>query len=156
MERRETEVVRDETAGTVREESHVISESPTSPAAESADVVSSRVSPGRRGVEVIYLVFGIINGLLLIRLVLKLLAANPHAGFATFIYSTTDVFLAPFKSLLPTTTSGSSVFEMSVVVAIIVYALIAWVLARLVSIMLSRSVTVAHRTSSRGVKPRPE
>jgi uncharacterized protein YggT (Ycf19 family) len=154
MERRETESVRDEATGTVREESHVTSESASGPMAESADIVRSSVSPGRRGVDLIYLFFGVINGLILIRIVLKMLGANPLAGFSSFVYSITDIFLAPFRNLLPAVTSGHAVLEMSAVVAIIVYALIAWGLARLVAVMLARSVTVSHRSQSN--RPRPE
>jgi len=156
MERRETEVVRDDVTGTARAESHVTTSDPVASAtADSAEVISS-VSPGRRAVEVTYLVFGIIEGLLAIRLILKLLGANPQAGFANFIYGVTDFFMAPFRYLLPTVGSSSgAVLETSVVIAIIVYALIAWVLARLIVIMFFRNVTVSRR-SSRGIGgPRP-
>jgi uncharacterized protein YggT (Ycf19 family) len=150
MERRDTEIVRDDLTGTVREESHVTQETDAGRVIDSAEVVSS-VTPTRRATEVIYLVFGIIDALLLIRLVLKLLAANPLAGFSKFIYGLTDVFMAPFRNLLPTVGGGSgSVLEMSTVIAIIVYALIGWGLVRLVAIVLSRNVTVSRR-SSRGV-----
>ena len=99
---------------------------------------------------------GIIDGLLLIRIVLKLLAANPLAGFSKFIYSLTDVFLAPFRNILPTVGGGSgAVLEMSTVIAIIVYALIGWALVRLVSIMFSRNVTVSQRSSHDISRPRP-
>jgi uncharacterized protein YggT (Ycf19 family) len=158
MESRETEIVRDDVTGTAREESHVTTTDPAaSSTAASAEVVSS-VSPGRRAVEVTYLVFGIIEGLLAIRLVLKLLGANTLAGFTTFIYGVTDFFMAPFRNLLPAVGTGSSsgaVLETSVVIAIIVYALIGWVLARLIVIMFFRNVTVSRR-SSRGIGgPRP-
>jgi hypothetical protein len=98
---------------------------------------------------VIYLVFGIINGLLLIRIVLKLLGASPEAGFSSFIYGVTGFFLAPFKGLLPAMASGKSIFEPSVVIAILVYLLVALMLAKIVAITLSRSVTVSHRSSLR-------
>jgi uncharacterized protein YggT (Ycf19 family) len=158
MERRETESVRDDVTGAARQESHVTSTDPASATtADSAEVVST-VSPGRRAVEVTYLVFGIIEGLLAIRLVLKLLAANPKAGFTNFIYGVTDFFMAPFRNLLPAVGSGSppgAVLETSVIIAIIVYALIAWVLARLIVIMFFRNVTISRR-SSRGIGgPRP-
>jgi len=156
MERRETESVRDDLTGTARQESHVTTTDPMASAtADSAQVVST-VSPGRRAVEMTYLVFGIIEGLLAIRLVLKLLAANPHAGFTNFIYGVTDFFMAPFRNLLPVVGGSSgSVLETSVVIAIIVYALIAWVLARLIVIMFFRNVPVSRR-SSRGIGgPRP-
>jgi uncharacterized protein YggT (Ycf19 family) len=149
MERRDTEIVRDDATGTVREESHTTRDAGGG-VVDSAEVVSS-ATPARRATEVIYLVFGIIDGLLLIRLVLKLLAANPLAGFSKLIYGLTDVFMAPFRNLLPTVGGGSgSVLEMSTVIAVIVYALIGWALVRLVAIALFRNVTVSRR-SSRGI-----
>ncbi len=150
MERRDTEVVRDDDSGTMREESHVTRVAGAGGMMDSAEVVSS-ATPTRRATEVIYLVFGIINGLLLIRLVLKLLAANPLAGFSSFVYGLSDFFLAPFRNLLPVVHGGSgSVLETSVIIAIIVYALIAWALVRLVAIVFFRNVTVSRR-SSRGI-----
>jgi len=132
----------------------VLIDHPSGPAvADSAEVVSS-FNPARRAVELIYLVFSIINGLLVIRIVLKLLGANPLAGFTSFVYGITDVFLAPFRNLLATVSSNQSQLELSVVIAILVYALIGWVIARIVTIMFSRNVTVARRSRSRGMRPR--
>lgn len=155
MEHRDTETVRDDINGTVREESHVTRGPAGAPISDSAEVVKS-FNPGRRAMELTYLVFGIIEGLLVIRLVLKLLGANPQAGFSNFIYGLTDVFMAPFRNLLPTVGSSSgAVLETSVIIAIIVYALIGWVLARLIVIVFFRNVTVSQR-SSRGIGgPRP-
>src|SRR5260370_3265696 len=100
MEHKETNFVRDESSGTVREESTVVNDTGAAPVREASIVKSS--TPARRAMEVIYLVFGIIDALLLIRLVLKLLGANPHAGVASFTYGETDFFLAPVHGLLPT------------------------------------------------------
>ena len=156
MERRETEIVRDDVAGTVHEESHVVRDPGVGPVTEASEVVSG-INPARRAMEVIYLVFGIIDGLLLIRLVLKLLGANPQAGFTSFIYGLTDVFMAPFRNLLPAVGSNSSgaVLETSVLIAILVYALIGWVLARIIAITFFRNVTVARRSSREIGGPRP-
>jgi uncharacterized protein YggT (Ycf19 family) len=151
MEHKETNFVRDESSGTVREESTVVNDSGVAPVREASLVKSS--TPARRAMEVIYLVFGIIDALLLIRLVLKLLGANPHAGFASFTYGLTDFLLAPFHGLLPTFVSGQSVFELSLVFAILIYSLVALGLARLVAITLSRSVMVSQHSRSEGLKP---
>jgi uncharacterized protein YggT (Ycf19 family) len=159
MEQRDTEIVRDPVTGAVREERHVTVDpaagpaDPAVPVADSSEVVST-FNPARRTVELVYLVFGIINGLLLIRIVLKLLGANTLAGFTSFVYGITDVFLAPFRNLLPTVGNNQSQLEMSVAVAILVYMLIAWVIARIVTIMFSRNVTVARSSRSRGMRPR--
>jgi hypothetical protein len=150
MERRDTEIVRDDDTGTMREESHVTRDAGAGGMMDSAEVVSS-ATPTRRATEVIYLVFGIIDAVLLIRLVLKLLGANPLAGFSSFVYGLSDFFLAPFRNLLPVVHGGSgSVLETSVIIAILVYALIAWALVRLVAIVFFRNVTVSRR-SSRGI-----
>src|ERR1700730_8774205 len=155
MERRDTEIVRDDVIGTVREESRVTSTDPAGSGVDHSAAVVSSVSPARRATEVLYLVFGIIVGLLLIRLLLKLLGANALAGFASFVYGLTDFFMAPFRNLLPAAGSETSVFETSVVIAIIVYGLIGWVLARLIAIAFFRNVMVSRR-SSRGIGgPRP-
>jgi hypothetical protein len=154
MEHKETNFVRDESSGSVREESTVVNDTGASPVREASVVKSS--TPARRAMELIYLVFGIIDGLLLIRLVLKLLGANPHAGFASFTYGVTDFFLAPFRGLLPTYVSGQSVFELSLVFAILIYSLIALALARIVAISLSRSVMVSQHSRSEGFKTHSE
>lgn len=154
MERRETEVVRDEAAGVVREESHVVSTTGgVAPRAEDTTEYVSRVSPGRRAIEIIYLFFGIVDALLLIRLLLKVLGTNPEAPFSSFIYGLTDFLLGPFKGMLPAVVSGKTIFEPSVLIAILVYALIAWALAKIVQIAYSRSVVVARRSSERDMRP---
>jgi YggT family protein len=147
MERRDSEIERDTVTGREVERHRVVSDDPVVPAGpvSSSEVVST-VNPGRRAMDLIYLFFGIIDGLLLIRLVLKLLGANHSAGFAQWIYAVTDVLLAPFRNLLPTIGNETSQLEMSVVVAILVYALLAWVLARLMAIIFFRDVTVARRS----------
>jgi len=149
MERRDRDIERDPTSGQVHERERVVSEGPQVPA--ESEVVSS-FNPGWRAVQLVYLVFGVMDGLLLIRLVLKLLGANPHAGFSNWIYNVTDVFLGPFKNILPTIGNEQSLLEMSVVLAVLVYALLGWAIARLVTIIFYRNVTVARRSG--GLRPR--
>ena len=96
----------------------------------------------------IYLLFGILEGLLGIRFVLGLLGANPAAGFAQFIYSITQPFLAPFIGLFGTARSGGSVFDVSILVAIVIYALIAWVLVKIVGLLMGDTRRGVHTTSN--------
>lgn len=96
----------------------------------------------------IYLVFGILEGLLLIRFVLNLLGANPAAGFAQFIYRITDPFLAPFVGLFGTARFEVGVFEVNLLVAILVYALIAWVLVKAVGLVMGDTRRGVRTTSS--------
>jgi YGGT family len=148
MERRESDVERDPVSGNVSEHRVVEDASAVEPQAE----VISSFNPGWRAVQLVYLVFGLIDGLLIIRLILKLLGANPHAAFAAWAYNVTDFFNAPFHNLLPTIGTEQSQLEMSVVIAILVYALIAWALARFVTIVFYKNVTVSRR--GRGLRPR--
>jgi hypothetical protein len=83
-----------------------------------------------QGEQLIYLIFGIVEALIAIRLILRLLAANPLAGFASFIYGITDPLVAPFVNLFATPAYDGNVLELGSIVAIIVYALVAWLLVR--------------------------
>jgi uncharacterized protein YggT (Ycf19 family) len=96
----------------------------------------------------IYLLFGILEGLLGIRFVLELLGANPAAGFAQFIYTVTNPFLAPFAGLFGKAHFGGSVFDVSILVAILVYALIAWVLVKIAWLVMGDSRRGVRTTSS--------
>lgn len=146
MERRDSEIERDPATGREVERHRVIADEPATPVGPvgSSEVVST-VSPARRAMDVVYLFFGIIDGLLIIRLALKLLGANTSAAFTRWVYGITDFFLAPFHNLLPVIGNDQSQLEMSVIVAILVYALLAWVLARLMAIIFFRDVTYARR-----------
>jgi YggT family protein len=60
-----------------------------------------------------------------------LLGANLANGFASFVYSVSDPFVAPFRGLLQVGEfqAGVSRFELETVVAILIYALIGWGIA---------------------------
>jgi hypothetical protein len=90
--------------------------------------------------RVIYYIAGFIIALLALRLVLLLLAANQGAPFVDFIYNLSGVFAWPFYGIFSYQPSyGQSVFEISTVVAIIVYALIAMGLAKLFTLTSNRT-----------------
>lgn len=150
MERREVDAERDPVTGRVHEHRSITTEGPMV-GPEASEVVST-FNPAWRAVQAVYLVFGLIDGLLIIRLFLKLLGANPTSPFSNWVYNVTNVFLGPFKNILPTIGNDQSQLEMSVVLAILVYALIGWAVARLVAIIFYRNVTVARRSS--GLRPR--
>jgi hypothetical protein len=88
--------------------------------------------------QLIWFFAGVLEALLGIRFLLKLLAANPDAGFATFVYGITDVFLAPFAGLTATPSASGAVLEISTLVAMLVYGLVAWGIVRLVWILFDR------------------
>jgi hypothetical protein len=89
--------------------------------------------------QAIYLIFGIIEALIAIRVVLRLLGANPEAGFAAFIYRVTTPLLAPFLGLFGTPQLNGSVLEAHSIVAILIYALVAWGLAKVTWLFLGET-----------------
>jgi uncharacterized protein YggT (Ycf19 family) len=99
------------------------------------------VSTTARVSQLIYLIFGILEALIGLRVVLKLLAANGDAGIVSLIYTVTAPFLALFQGIFPTPQGSGHVLELSSLVALIVYALLGYAIARLVEILGRRNAT---------------
>lgn len=76
--------------------------------------------------QIIWLILGFIEVLLVFRFVLKLLGANPFIGFTSLIYSITGPLAMPFSGILGVTVSGNSSIEWSTIIAAIVYFCVAW------------------------------
>jgi uncharacterized protein YggT (Ycf19 family) len=98
-------------------------------------------NPADRAIRVVYLVLGIVEALLAIRVVLKLLAANPGAGFSSFIYGITAPFVAPFQGVFPDPATNGSVLEVSALLAMVVWALVAWIIVRIIDMLRQRQPT---------------
>jgi len=89
--------------------------------------------------RIIWYVTGVLLVLLAFRFVFTLLGANPSNGFANFIYTTSHPFVAPFFNLFGYNLRyGVSHFEVYTLVAMAVYGLVGWGLARLATISLAR------------------
>ncbi|MDO8881118.1 MAG: YggT family protein [Coriobacteriia bacterium] len=82
--------------------------------------------------RVVMFVFGVIEVLIAIRFVFTLLGANAEAGFVKFVHDLSGVFMAPFNAIFETQSVSGATFEWSALVAIAVYALIAWGIVALV------------------------
>lgn len=82
--------------------------------------------------QVIWYILGIIEVILVFRFVLKLLGANPLSGFVNFVYTISRPFAAPFYGIFRLDVSGQSIFEWTTLVAMAVYALVAWGLVKLI------------------------
>jgi uncharacterized protein YggT (Ycf19 family) len=85
-----------------------------------------RVYAVARTSQIIYLALGALETLLILRFVLKLLAANPQAAFSSFIYALTEAFVAPFEGVFQTPETQGSILDLAAVLAMIIYALIVW------------------------------
>lgn len=82
--------------------------------------------------RVIMFVLSVVEVLIAIRFVLRLFGANAEAGFTKMIYGVSGVFMAPFATIFKTQQAGAAVFDWSALVAIAVYALVAWGLVALI------------------------
>ena len=115
------------------------------------DPYAARRRTSYKLVQAIWLLFGIVEGLLAIRFVLKMLGANEAAGFAQFIYSASGPFVAPFNNLFGNPGSNGSVLELNTIVAILVYMLVAWLVTKVVWLLAgeNRSATREVTTATR-------
>ena len=88
--------------------------------------------------QLIWLLFGILEALIVFRIGLKLIGANPESPIVAMIYGFTSLFLFPFVGLIGSPTTGGMVLEISSLFAIAVYALIAVAFERLVWVIFYR------------------
>jgi len=91
-----------------------------------------------KATQLVWLLFGILEALIALRIGLKLIGANPASPIAEFIYGFTSLFLLPFAGLTATPSAGGMVLEVSSVIAMLVYALIAWALERTIWVIFYR------------------
>ena len=91
-----------------------------------------------KATQLVWLFFGILETLIALRILLKLIAANPASPIAALIYGFTDLFLFPFAGLTTTPAVGGMVLELSSFFAMLIYALIAWAIERTIWVIFYR------------------
>lgn len=114
----------------------------------SRDVAAEQRLQSFKANRILYTLLGILEILLGLRFVLKFIGANPDAGFSAFIYGITNIFIAPFNALLGTPQVGGSIIEVNTLIAMAVYALLVWIIARLIAIGMDRSTSRTVTTST--------
>jgi len=106
---------------------------PVAPATESSVRTTERtyVAPGPSGLttvaRLVTFVFGILQALLILRLVLLLLVANQGNDIVSLILGLTDPFVEPFRGMFAldrVTADQGSVFDVAALVALIGWTLI--------------------------------
>jgi hypothetical protein len=118
-------------------------------AAVTYDPYERRRTGSYKLVSAIYLVFGFIETLIVIRFVLKVLGADPSAGFAQLIYGVTNGLVAPFVGLFGTPAAGNgSVFEPHSLIALVVYALVAWLIAKIAWLVFGETRSAIHTSAT--------
>jgi len=88
--------------------------------------------------QLIWLMLGLLEIMLAMRVVFKLIAVNPENLFASLLYFVTGLFVWPFASLISAPALGNMVLEISTIIAMFVYFLIAWGFERIVYVLFYR------------------
>lgn len=111
----------------------------------SSQVISSQKDPDReqriftfKATQFVWLLFGTLEVLIALRIGLLIIGANPNSPIVALIYGFTNLFLFPFTGLVNSPTAGSMVLEISSFFAMVVYALIAWAVERVVWLVFYR------------------
>jgi hypothetical protein len=100
--------------------------------------VETEGTPMSTLMNLIWFIYGVVAILLAGRFILKLTGANGTTGFVSFVYAITGWLSRPFDAVFGVTSASTStftsIFEPSILVAIVVYGLIAWGIAKLLTI----------------------
>jgi hypothetical protein len=92
------------------------------------------VPVGYRARQIVWLCAGIVNAILALRFIF-LAAGAGDSGFASFIYAAGSALAAPFRGIIGNSTAGNGhPLEWADLVAIAVYTLAAWIVAKIVMI----------------------
>ena len=110
-----------------------------------SEVTSSQREPEReqrifsfKATQLIWLLLGILEALIALRIGLKLIGANPASLVVTLIYGITDLFLFPFTNLVGSPAAGNMVLELSSMFAMLIYGLLGWAVERMVWLIFYR------------------
>ena len=91
-----------------------------------------------KATQLIWLLLGILEALIALRIGLKLIGANPDSPIVALIYGFTYLFLFPFEGLIGSPSTGNMVLELSSMFAMLIYGLIAWAVERIVWLIFYR------------------
>ncbi|PZV12873.1 MAG: hypothetical protein DCF20_16985 [Pseudanabaena sp.] len=93
-------------------------------------------------VNSIYWVVGMLEILLGLRFALRFFGANPQNEFARMINNLSAPFIAPFSTLFisPTSDGGANIFDVNILIAITVYALLSYLVVSLVRFIFYNKV----------------
>lgn len=99
--------------------------------------------------KIVYYILGVLEVLFAFRLVFKLLGANPQSPFVSFIYSVSQAFLSPFSGIFRSAVTkgieAQAVLEPTTIIAMIVYAVVAWGIVKLIEIISKPNQTTVIR-----------
>ena len=93
-------------------------------------------SPLNRVVQLVYFLGGLVEALLALRFIFQLLGANRGSQFVDFIYDLSQPLVAPFFGIFGSTPAfGVGRLEIETLVALLVYAFVTYLVARLIALI---------------------
>ena len=95
--------------------------------------------------ERVILVFGILQSLLVIRIILLLLIANPGNDVVAFVLAVTDPFVEPFRGMFQldrVTDDSGAMLDVAAIVALIAWTLVEALILAIVNLAGRRSEDV--------------
>ena len=82
----------------------------------------------------IWYILGVITAILVLRIVLLMLSANPETPFVAFVYDVSSIFVVPFYGIFDQPDYTRFYVDTSSIVAIVIYWLLAVGLAKLINL----------------------
>lgn len=102
------------------------------------DSSQQRLNLINRTTQIIYFLVGLLEVLLTLRFVFRLINADATTGFANFIYNFTHPFVVPFNGIFnDQAIARVGVLEFSTLVAMVIYALVGYGIARLLYVLFA-------------------
>ena len=91
--------------------------------------------------QVVWYVISVIEVLLLLRIIFRLLSANPGSGFVSLIYSLSSIFVIPFSAIFPSPAEGNYVLDTPAIIAFGMYPVLAYLLVKFLQLFKPTSAT---------------
>jgi len=99
----------------------------------------------KRSYNVVWLIIGIIEAVLIFRFVFELLGANQYSGFVQFIYTLSYPFAVPFQDIFHVSAVSYSILDWSLLVAMAVYLVIGYLLNQILRVIFPTQPHVQHK-----------
>jgi hypothetical protein len=97
--------------------------------------IADRAHPMTMAARIVSFITSVILAILAVRFIFVLLGANPANGIANFVYNVSEPLVSPFFTLFNYDfVNGTARFEGYTLVAMLIYALVGYGIARLLTI----------------------
>jgi hypothetical protein len=100
------------------------------------DVVRQRRYKVGKSIDLVWYALGVLEVVLMIRFFFELTAANSAAGIVKFILAISQPFTWPFNGIYPVPREGNNILDPNILIAMIVFAGIAWGITRLLAMTI--------------------